>query len=195
MTGEIQGSDIRNVWQSQQPEGGQMSLRDIRGKAGTFYRRIWRRNFLEYVGIVLVILMVGFNFTQLPSLAVQIGSVLEIAGVLYVGYQLHKRASARTLPDECDFDCCVDFHRKELEHQRDALRSVWWWYLGPMMPGIAVVIIGGAFSRKPQGMPQWIGLAVALAIWILVFIGVGKLNGLAAKQLQKQIDELNDMTA
>ena len=39
----------------------------------------------------------------------QIGSGLEIVGLLYVAYQLYIRASARTLPDECGLSVASSF--------------------------------------------------------------------------------------
>ncbi len=81
----------------------------------------------------------------------------------------------------------------ELDHQRDALRCVWSWYLGPMIPGLAVLVIGGELARKPPGLPQhhWIAFGVSVTIISLVFAGAGKLNQRAARRLQKRIEELD----
>ena len=185
-------NDAREAWQRQETEGARMSLEEIRGKAGRLQSKVGRRNRLEYIAVVLVVLGYGFYFYHYHSFTVRLGSSLVIAGTLYVAYQLHKRASARTLPEDCDFECCLDFHRRELERQRDALRAVWSWYLGPLVPGLVVFFIGIVFQKKPPGHGHpWIAFAISLALCSLVFLFIGKLNQSAARGLQKQIDELN----
>jgi len=183
--------DLRSVWQSQEPEGAKISLEEIQQKARTLHSRVSRRNLREYVAVAIVVLAGAFFIARIHSAVVRVGSALQIAGALYVAYQLHRRGSAKSLPEDCGFECCVDFHRRELERQRDALRSVWWWYLGPLIPGLVVLVAGKEFFR-PAGEPHhWIGFAVMIAICTLLFAGIGKLNHMAARWLQKQIDELN----
>jgi purine-cytosine permease-like protein len=192
MANELSPDDMRNVWQSQKPEGVQISLEEIRRTAGRFYKTISRRNRREYIAVVFVVLGYGFYTFHYRDFLMRLGSILTIAGALYVAYQLHRKGSARTLPQDCGFECCVDFHRRELERQRDALRAIWSWYLGPLVPGLAVFTIGQELAKPPRH-PQhhWIGFAVYVTILILVFVGIWWLNRMAVRFLQKQIDELN----
>lgn len=193
MANELPQDDMRNVWQKQETEGVQMSLVEIQQKAGRLYRQIHRRNLREYVAVVVVVLGFGFYIYHFHSVVVRVGSSLVIAGGLYVAYQLHRRASARALPEDCGFECCLDFHRRELERQRDALRAIWSWYLAPMIPGLLVFLIGTTFPRKPPGIGvlYWLPFVVGVTICTLVFIWIGKRNRGAARRLQKRIDELN----
>ena len=193
MANEQLSNDVRNVWQSQETEGAGMSLEEIRNKARTLQSKVGRRNRREYIAVVLVVLGYGFYIYHYHSFVIRLGSMLVIAGTLYVAYQLHKRASARELPEDCGFECCVDFHRRGLERQRDALGAVWSWYLGPLVPGLVVFFIGTVFRPMPSrhGQHPWIALAISLTVCSLVFLLIGRLNRSAARGLQRQIDELN----
>jgi hypothetical protein len=126
--------DMRNVWQNQELEGIRMSINEIRQKAGRFQKTILRRNGREYVAALVVVLFLGFNLWRTTDLLIQTGFGLEIAGILYVVWQLHRKGSSRSVPAEMGLASCLEFHRSELERQRDLLRSVWRWYLGPWFP-------------------------------------------------------------
>jgi len=114
-------------------------------------------------------------------------------------YQLHKKGAARTVPAEMAFRTCLDFHRQQLERQRDLLRGVWTWYLLPFVPGIAVFLIG--LFRWTMTLPHApaharviiITFALTAAACALVFFAIGKLNQWAAQKLQREIDALNEM--
>ena len=54
---------------------------------------------------------------QLPRLSVRIGDALAIAGIVFIVWQLHARGAAKPLT-------ALAFHRRQLEQQRDSLRSV-----------------------------------------------------------------------
>lgn len=159
---------------------GPMSLDDIRRKAQEFQVKISRRNLREYLAAAFVFLSFGAGLQKLP-----LSSGLMIAGVLYVIWHLHTRGGARTVPPDADFATYLDFHRRELERQRDLLRTIWFWYLGPMTPGLAILIASEAI-RNPS---LWIGLYAVLAV--LLFLGIGKMNFDKARELQREIDQLN----
>jgi hypothetical protein len=80
----------------------------------------------------------------------------------------------------------LQFHRRELVRQRDLLRSVWLWYIGPFVPGI-VVFGMGVGSRHGTGT-WWNALP-----FLCVFGGVMWANYRAARGLDRQIAELDRM--
>jgi len=166
------------------PAGSVMSLDDIRRKTLEFQVKISRRNLREYVAAAFVFLSMALSFQKGP-----LAAVLIIAGVLYVVWQLHSRGAARTAPPDGDFATYLDFHRRELERQRDLLRTIWSWYLGPMIPGLAVAVVSSAI-KNPR---PWIFVYAILVV--LLFLGIGKLNLDAARKLQREIDALNAMEA
>ena len=184
-------SDIREIWQSQQVEGIQMPLEEIRQKAGKFRSKILRRNLREYVAALAVIVFFGYCFVHSHDALSRAAFGLNIAGMLYVVYQLHMRGSARSLPADWGLESCLEFHRRELERQRDLLRGVWRWYLGPLVPGLVLIEVG-IWRGKVGNVSH---AAVSLILIILgvaaVFVLIGKMNQRAAAMLQRRIDELD----
>jgi len=191
MPDEFPQDDYCNAWQNQPVENITMSLEEIRRRAGKFQRRIWWRNAREYAAIVVVVIVFGYYFKVVPGLVARAGSVLTIAGALYVAYQLHRRASSEAAPTAAEFEQCLGFHRRGLERQRDALDNVWSWYLGPLVPGLAVFIAGTSVTAPIQIRYRVLTAAVSLAFVGGVFWLVAKLNQIGARKLQTKIDQLN----
>jgi hypothetical protein len=96
--------------------------------------------------------------------------------------------TARTLPSDLALTSALEFHRVELEKQRDLLRSVWWWYLLPFAPGILVLEIGQALAR-PERTSRIIVFGIVM---FLLAVGVYALNWRAAARMQRRIDRLKE---
>lgn len=185
---------MKEVWQSQKTEGVRMAVAEVQANAGKFQRGIKNRNLREYAAAVVVLVFCGFEIWRASDLLVRSGFLLMIAGVAYVAWQLHAKASSKALPEEAGLSSYVEFQRRELERQRDALKSVWRWYLAPLVPGIAVLL--AAFGRANPGHSKfiWLVIAVEAVVFGAVFVGIAMLNSAAARKLQKQIDELDEGT-
>jgi membrane protein implicated in regulation of membrane protease activity len=98
----------------------------------------------------------------------------------------------RPLPKDAGLTTCIEFQRRELERQRDLLSNVWSWYLGPLIPGMAVLITAYALANPAHWKYQGVFIAAYVLFVAAVFAGIGKLNGKAARKLQRQIDELDE---
>ena len=211
-------ANMCDLWQSQPGERLRLSPEDLQRRMSKFERTIARRNLLEYVAAAFVIAIFVYYAWMFPTLLLRLGCGLLIVGTLYVVYQLHRRASARPVPADFGLRSCADFQRAELakhavslaatagaalraelERQREALRSVWSWYLMPFLPGMFVFLFGlYEFVRRiaqAAGRPFHAGIAVgALGFVVLcvlaVFVGIWRLNQWAADKLQAQIDQL-----
>jgi len=179
----------KTIWTAQPTEGFAMPLDQLHAQAAKLHRTVQRRNLGEYIAAAIVIAAFGLYVFILPGVLFKAGSLLVIAGTLVVVWQLRRRASAEPLPLDASLAELVAFHRRELIHQRDALRSVATWYLAPFVPGMTLFIAGFAFAA-PLGR---LGVPVALmmaAICAAVFAGVWRLNVWGASRLQKRIDAL-----
>jgi uncharacterized membrane protein len=189
-------NDMETVWRNQPVASVQISLAELRQRAQKLEKRVLWRNLREYAASAIVIAIFGYYIWKYPAPMVRFGCVLVIAGVLFVMYMLHKRGHARAVPAEMAFRSCLDFHRGELERQRDLLRSVWTWYLLPFVPGLAVFLLGlFRWTMEQPNAPAharavMITFALTAAGCTLVFIGVGELNQWAARKLQREIDAL-----
>jgi hypothetical protein len=169
-----------------------MSVEQVQASAGKFQRKIQWRNAREYVAAFAVVVFFGYEFTRAADLLARIGFSLIIAGTFYLVWQLHSKGSWRPLPKDAGLSSCIEFKRRELERQRDLLSHVWSWYLGPLIPGLAVLMVD--FALASQGRVKYSGLLVAAYTLFVagIFIGIAKLNGRAASALQRQIDELDE---
>lgn len=181
--------DIQSLWQNQPVSELHWTVDDLRKKARGLERSVLFRNLLEYAACVLVIgVFTGYWFSFATPL-MRSGSVLVILGTCTVAWQLHRRASAATLPQQLAQQGCSQFYRQQLVRQRDALRAVWLWYLGPLIPG-TVVFRWGVETELSAGAPFARGLLANLAI-ALIFALVLLANWLAARRVQKEIQRLD----
>ena len=191
MSTEPSDLDPQKLWQGQAMEYDPMTLAAIHDKARTFQTRIRRRNALEYIGAAIAIL--GFLPTLLlrQSWMMQAGAAMIIVGVVFIVWQLHRRASANALP--AAGEPLVDFYRTELIRQRDAVRSVGLWYLAPCVPGMVLLLLGRWFqvraAHRSVGTDHLI-IALMGGIAVLFFAVVWLLNQRGADRLQRRIDEL-----
>jgi hypothetical protein len=115
--------------------------------------------------------------------------LLYIAGTIYVLFQLHRRGAAGSLPIDAGLRASLDFHIRELERQRNALHTVWMWYLLPFLPGfVAELLILAAIPRSTAA-----GLIEFSVIFLGVFVGIWRLNESAVRKLDRKIQELRAM--
>jgi hypothetical protein len=184
---ELNPRDPRGLWQSQEEENVTISLPDIRRLAARFERRIWWRNLREYVagavviGIFAIRLRLLHGWDRLPA-------VLVIAGASYVLVQIHRRGSARPVPADAGARASIQFHRLKLERQRDALRTVWRWYLLPLVPGLAATFAEAALKRGVNAT-----LIGSIVLGTVLFVGIWALNRWGARKLDRKIQELQAM--
>ena len=193
------GADVRSLWKTQQVEPLQISLAELHKKARKLEKRVLWRNLREYAASAVVIACFGYYIWEFPAPMVRFGCGLVIAGTLLVVYTLHRSGAARTVPAETAFRSCLDFHRRELERQRDLQRGVCTWYLLPFVPGLAVFLLGlFRWTMEQPNAPAhacliMITFGLTVAGCALVFIAVGKLNQWAVRKLQREIDALDSL--
>jgi hypothetical protein len=189
MTNKPPGSDIRNLWQTQPTEPLTMSIQQIRHKAEKFERNINFRNVVETIAAVCAMACAGWLAVVLDNTIVRIGLALIVVGALYMVRQLHRHGSAGTLSTDATALASMEFYQAELIRQRDLLRRVWSWYLGPLLPGAALLYLGVLMQRPDKALD--IGLNGL--VFALIFLAIGALNLYATKKLQEEVDELDSL--
>lgn len=187
MPNEMNPNDPRNLWQGQEVEKVILTVDEVRRRAARFERRIHWRNVREYLAGALVVAFWTVQLRRTHGWRLT-PAVLTIVGTMYVLVQLHRRGSARSLPSDVGLRGSIEFHRIELERQRDALHAAWLWYLLPFVPGLAALLAVFGIDRGIN--IRLIGLGVFFA---LTFVGIWALNEWAARKLDLKIRELKAM--
>jgi len=189
----MESDDMRSVWQSQGGDGA-LKLEELRKKAGKFRTTIARRNLREYVAMVLMVPYFGyFAWTsRLPLM--RVGNGLILAGLVYIAYELHRRASASPAPAELGWENCLAFHRAQLERQRNALHGIWKWYIGPIVPGLATVCAAISLPMFRKSVSAGLLSLTWIAVPAVVLWMVARLNHDAAAKIQRQIDDLEGLS-
>ena len=183
--------DPQGLWQSQEKEYDPMTLAAIHEKARKFEGRIQWRNAVEYAACGVVVVGFAPALFSAPHWLMRVGAGLIIVAVPYVAWQLHRRASAEGL--SAPGETLVDAYRRQLIRQRDALRSVGSWYIGPFVPGMVMIQIGTWLAPLKPGVPlarKQAFLLVYEPIMVVFLIGIWLWNQRGAKRLQKRIDDL-----
>jgi hypothetical protein len=181
----------QKLWQDQPVEGIKMSVEAVRLRAGKFERRIARRNLRESVASVVVIIAFGYFFVTAQNTPLRITWGLFIAGMIWLTVQLRRKGTPRTMPEDIGSATCVSFFRSELERQRDLLKNIWPWHLGPLVPGYIALNFAWAFA--PPRPTTWMTMLAFDLCFAAVFYGVWRLNQRAARCLQRSIDEISSV--
>ena len=170
-----------------------MSMAEIHSRASRFRSRIRTRNLTEYAAAVLVIGLFGWVAWLIPQPVVKAGAVLIMLAAIYVAYALHRKGGAgKALPD--GMHPLADYHRTELVKQREALATVWRWYILPFVPGI-LVFVGGVSFAPDTGLPliaRLIQFGTSALFVGGLFAAIAWLNARAAKQLDAEIAALDE---
>jgi hypothetical protein len=179
--------EVQALWKGQPVEPKALSPEEIRGKALRFQRTVRMRNLREYAAAAIVVVVFGAYVWGANTWLSKAGPALIVLGTLYIVLQLYVRAASPPVPGA---ERCVDFHRRELERQRDLLRTVPRWYLLPLVPGLSVMFVDRFLDAWAKG-----GTAIAMSlgsalVTILIFLGVWWLNVVGARRLQREIDAL-----
>ena len=187
MTNELQ-NPAQRLWQDQPVEGITMSVETIRKRAAKFERKILWRNVREYVAALIAAALLGYFLVTAKDVFARVTFGLFIAGLLWMVVQLHRKGSVMTMPAGLGTLTSLQFYRTQLERQREAVDTVWSWYLAPLIPGFLVYTVWSAI-RSPHPA-TWVGLAVMDVVIAGVFYVIWKMNARAARCLQRMIDEL-----
>ena len=175
---------IRELWQSQGGESQPMPIEELRRRAAAFETRIRRRNWREYGAAIFVGVCCLWMLIAPTPWHVRAGAVLTLAGLAAVCLNIYRNGSAPAVADAATVS--RDWYRKELERQRDLLRGVWKWYLGPTIPELAMWLTGGLWDHPER----WRLVLVTCLSAAAVFAAIGKLNAYAARKLDKEIASL-----
>lgn len=179
---------LQEIWRAG-GDADSASISQICRQAREFESIIARRNRREIVAGVLVAVVFAAIAAVATQPLIRVGAGGAAASALYVIQYIWRHA--RDHVPEDDGLPTVLHYRRSLERQRDLLKTVWRWYLGPLGLGltawfVAVGVVSGASTLL---------IAAVVGGEILVGLVFSWLNRLAAASLQRQLDEWTDLPA
>jgi len=189
MTDFSDDARLHGLWQGGDAVLAPLPLDEVKRRAARFGDIVQRRNRREYIAAAIVLAGFSLYAIILPGALLKIGSLLVIAGVLVVVWQLVRRTS-RPDPDAEAADVRA-FYRARLVREEHMLARVGLWYLAPLLPGLLTFMAGEAILL---GRTDALGLTLFLVLPLLLFAGIWLLNHRAAAMLRARIDRI-DRTA
>jgi membrane protein implicated in regulation of membrane protease activity len=118
-------------------------LRLVKDKAESLDKRIWRRDLLESIAALAVILFFGWTALEAASWWIRGGAFIVIAGTIHIYWRLRR---ARTRYDDPSSDRpvaeVIRTQRAKVEEQIQLLDNILWWYLAPLVVGALLIIFG-----------------------------------------------------
>jgi hypothetical protein len=186
MTDAFDDRRLHGLWQHGDAALAPLPLDEVKRRAVRLGGIVQRRNRLEYAASAIVLAAFALYAIILPGVLLKLGSLLVIAGVLVVVWQLARRTSR---PDPGAEAADVrGFYRARLVREEHMLARVGLWYLGPLLPGLLTFMTGQAILL---GRTDPLGLTLFLALPLLLFGGIWLLNRRAAAMLRAQIDRID----
>lgn len=189
--------NARKQWQKQE-EVTLPDIKELRSRNSKLYRKVFWRNAVEYAAGALLVVAFGAMLLTIPLWPVKVASAVSLIAVVYVMWQLHSRASAQRADGERALGAMplIGHQRRQLARQRDALASIFSWYLAPFLPGL-VLFYAAPFLMLPverwelPPLNIWLYLGGTLALFGIIWMA----NKAAANRLQKEIDEIDALLA
>jgi hypothetical protein len=192
MTADAYPDDPRSLWQADGSGAGRLPAAELRTRIERLARITRRRNYGALIVCAIVLAVCVWWFLWIDNPIARIGSILTAIGIATIVFQvranqLGEQMEARRA-SRMGETASVDFHRAELERQRDFHWGPWLWTrLLLLVPGPQMFFIG--FARAHPEVAATIRLeAIAAAVFLVAAVPV---NLWLANGYQRQIDQLN----
>jgi hypothetical protein len=193
--------DLRALWQSQPASHPAISLGELMKREAKHARVVRFRNAREYVAGALVVGLFGAICVHPPDLhltstvPMRLASATIVIAAVYIIVTVRRRGTALPPPaPDAPLALHLQHHRASLVRQRDLLRNVWRWYLGPCAAGTLLFVLSMAFT-----LPVKLSLATILvrfaspvALIAAFYVFLGWANKRAAKGYDAIIAALDD---
>ena len=166
--------------------GAPLSLDELRGEMRQMERAARATRRVESAAGILVIGAGIAGTVWAPQITTKAGFALMAAGAGFVVWYLRRHA-LRPLPMDLGFDASRTAFHEALVHGERLLRSVWLWYLLPLMVGPLVMIVGWSTE---QGRPVR-SVVGFLGLFVVFSALAWRMNRDAANRMARRIDALN----
>ena len=186
--------DIRELWSSQATGTFRLSLDEVHARMERYNRRSRRTAFDLILTSVCVIFVNIGAMVLFHNLLLRVGAILTIAAFGYLAWEtrsgvMAEKEAARLAAESGTIDA-VAFHREQLRRQQQRHSGIRFWRRWLiLLPGGLLFFPGLAQALLKD---SWIGW-VELVTFIIAIGSAIPLNRRAVRQLQKRIDELDQL--
>jgi hypothetical protein len=179
--------DLKALWQGAEDDEPPVDFEEMQSRASAFERKVRRRNALEWLASVFVILWFGRDAVYAETSVEMVGNWLVVGATIGVAVYLYLkgRVTVEVDPGQ-DTRTYVEAHANALDEQSRLLATVPLWYLGPLSVGMGVLMLGRMpIDGRPMG--GWLGV---VGLVIITFLGIAWLNRRGARTLRDEATSL-----
>ncbi len=194
MRNDLPGDGPKNVWLNQPTEKPTMTLRLIQQRSRNLRRTTRKKLLGTLTGPLAAGLFCGFGMREFASLrqVLQPLFAFALAWSLIGLYFLNRRMWSAEMPADAGLSSGLEFCRMEIEKQRDLLRRVLLWSLGPMLLTIGTFILALAMvgTRDRRIIPNGLPFLILIVVWIVAYFIIRLRE---RRALQGELDELSEI--
>lgn len=176
---------LRADWAAQTLQHPRFTEADLAKKASELDRAVRSRNRVEYAAAAFVAVAFTIVAVVAKHPLSQVGSAWIAASAVYIAWVLRSRGSVGAPDWTADGRSWLV---TELTREHALLSGVWRWYLGPMVPGLALFFAGPALAADSALELATVGAGVVVGG--AVFAWIGRLNLRAADAIADALAEL-----
>ncbi len=180
--------DLKDLWQSD-PDNASLSLDSTQAqeKAHAFERKIKRRNQIEWIACLVVVLLHLRDLLNAENVFLVLGNGIIVLGGIYIASVLWRKGRVSLDADPAlDTVAFIHEHANALDAQAKLLSRVPAWYLSPIALGLGLIFTG-RFPSHAQALTPWL---LTVAVVIVIFVGVAWYNLRTAHRLSTDAQAL-----
>jgi hypothetical protein len=194
MQDDIPGDGPKNIWLNQPTQKPTMTLRQIQQRSRDL-RAITRKKLLgTLAGPLAAGFFYAFGMRELspPRQVLQPLFAFALAWSLVGLFFVNRKMWSAEIPADAGLASGLEFCRMEIERQRDLLRRVLLWSLGPLLMAIGTFVLALAMvGTRDRGIfPNGLPFLILIVVWIVAYFMI-RLREQGA--LQRELDELSEI--
>lgn len=183
----IDEPELRAIWKGQRVSTPNLTPDELQARAARFEREIRHRNLRDHGSFWLAAAIIGAGGVLIPGVWVKVGSALLVAWCLYSSWGLRRFGTVLERPAPAGVEACAAFHQRQLERQRDIVRS-WPLGIGLAAPGFVLMTLGlGAHRQTTEYSVALIG------VFAFVYIALVIHGRIRAAAWQREIDAVRSL--
>jgi hypothetical protein len=186
--------DPKDLWLSQPTEGPTMTLRLIQQRSRALRTRTRKKLLGTLAGPLATGVFYAFGMKEFAALRPVIQPLFAFAFAWSLAglYFLNRRMWSAPIQPDAGLIPSLQFCRSEIERQRDLLRRVLLWSLGPILLAIGAFVLALAMvgTRERGIIPNGLPFLILIVAWIIAYFII---RFREQQALQRELDELKNI--